>query len=99
PDTRLYCAHEYTLANLGFAEWVEPESPRLRERIAESRRLRAAGRPTVPSTLAEELETNPFLRVAVPQVRRAAEAYAGRALADDADAFAVVRGWKDRDYD
>jgi hydroxyacylglutathione hydrolase len=99
PQTRVYCAHEYTLANLGFAQWVEPGSARLQERMAEARRLRADGRPTVPSTLAEELETNPFLRVAAPEVRRAAEAYAGRPLRDDADAFAVVRGWKDRDYD
>jgi hydroxyacylglutathione hydrolase len=99
PDTRIYCAHEYTLANLGFAEWVEPDSPGLHERVERCRRLRAAGRPTVPSTLAEELETNPFLRVGDPAVRRAAEAHAGRPLGGDAEVFAAVRTWKDRDYD
>jgi len=99
PDTLVYCAHEYTLANLGFARWVEPDNPALAERTRAAEALRAAGRPTVPSRLALELATNPFLRVGIPEVRRAAETYAGRPLRDDADSFAVVRGWKDRDYD
>ena len=99
PETLVYCAHEYTLANLGFAQWVEPENRRLQARVRECRRRREAGQPTVPSSLAEELETNPFLRVADPRVRRAAEARAGRTLADGAEVFAAVRTWKDRDYD
>ncbi len=99
PDTLVYCAHEYTLANLGFARWVEPDNPALPERTRAAEALRAAGLPTLPASLALELATNPFLRVGVPAVRCAAEAYAGRSLADDADTFAVVRGWKDRDYD
>ncbi len=99
PETLVYCAHEYTLANLGFAQWVEPDNPALAQRRRDDRALRAAGRPTVPSTLALELATNPFLRVGRAEVRQAAEAYAGRPLRDDADTFAVVRGWKDRDYD
>jgi hydroxyacylglutathione hydrolase len=99
PETLVYCAHEYTLANLGFAEWVEPDNMAVKERLLQVRALRSEGRATVPSTLAVELRTNPFLRVGRPEVRRAAEAYAGRALSDDAETFAVVRGWKDRDYD
>jgi len=98
-ETLVYCAHEYTQANLGFAEWVEPDNQAVQERLRQTRALRAQGRPTVPSTLALELQTNPFLRVGRPEVRRAAEAYAGRALVGDAETFAVVRSWKDRDYD
>ncbi len=62
-DTMIYCAHEYTEANLGFAEWVEPENPVLQQRLADVGELRTMGKPTVPSTLMLELETNPFLRV------------------------------------
>lgn len=99
PETRCYCAHEYTLANLGFAEWVEPNSPALAERFAEARALRAAGEPTVPSTLAEELATNPFLRTAEPSVVAAAEAFAGRSLQNETAVFTALRQWKDSRYD
>jgi len=94
PDTRVYCAHEYTLANLRFAAAVEPANPALRERIVRERDRRDRGVPTVPSTLADELATNPFLRTAEPAVFRAAEAHAGRALADPVAAFATLREWK-----
>ncbi|MCU0833496.1 MAG: hydroxyacylglutathione hydrolase [Chromatiaceae bacterium] len=99
PETLVYCAHEYTLANLGFARWVEPESPTIGERLAQAQRLRDADRPTVPSRLAEELATNPFLRTSVPQVRAAAEQAAGRALATNAEVFTALRRWKDERYD
>jgi hydroxyacylglutathione hydrolase len=99
PETLVYCAHEYTLANLGFAAWVEPESPALAERTADARRRRERGEPTVPSTLAEELATNPFLRTGVPAVKSAAETYAGRPLATHADIFTALRRWKDEEYD
>jgi hydroxyacylglutathione hydrolase len=98
-DTRIYCAHEYTLANLGFARWVEPENPALRERLLESQRLRAAGQPTVPSLLSSELATNPFLRTTEPTVIAAAEARAGRRLASSSEVFTALRRWKDADYD
>jgi len=61
-DTLLYCAHEYTQANARFARTVEPHNAALAARIVEVDRLRAAGRPTVPTTLAQERATNPFLR-------------------------------------
>ena len=99
PDTLIYCAHEYTLANLGFAAWVEPESPAVAGRTSEARRRRASGEPTVPSRLAEELATNPFLRTGVPAVKHAAERYAGRALGSHAQVFTALRQWKDRRYD
>ena len=61
-DTRIYCAHEYTQANARFALSVEPSNEALQRRSEEIARLRAAGRPTVPTTLELEKATNPFLR-------------------------------------
>ncbi len=99
PDTKVYCAHEYTLANLGFAKWVEPDSALVQARVDKASDLRARGEPTVPSMLKEELETNPFLRVGEPNVIAAAERYAGRKLAAGAEVFTAIRNWKDREYD
>ena len=62
PDTMVYSGHEYTLGNAKFALTVEPENAGLQARVADVERLRAAGLPTVPSLLALELATNPFLR-------------------------------------
>lgn len=62
PKTRIYCAHEYTLLNLPFALVVDSDNSQLKIRAENIRRMRAAGEPTVPLTLAEECETNPFLR-------------------------------------
>jgi hydroxyacylglutathione hydrolase len=99
PETRIYCAHEYTEANLGFAAWVEPDSAALAARTAATERLRAAGRPTVPSQLAEELATNPFLRTGAEGVRAAAERFAGHSLRDSSEVFTALRRWKDERYD
>ena len=98
-DTRVYCAHEYTLENIGFAKWVEPDSPELLAREQRDRALRAAGLPTVPSTLELERRTNPFLRVREPSVITAAQQYAQAPLATPSAVFAAVRRWKDREYD
>ena len=95
-NTRAYCAHEYTLANLRFALAVEPGNAALRERIAREQARRDRGVPTVPSSIADERATNPFLRAAEPAVFAAAEAHAGRRLADAVDAFAVLREWKNK---
>ena len=101
PDTRLYCGHEYTLANLKFALAVEPQNAAtlaLREAILESRRDDAPGvlTPSLPSPLSTELRVNPFLRCDNPTVRAAAEAHAGRPLTRPADVFGVLRAWKDQ---
>ena len=93
-ETRVFCAHEYTLANLRFASAVEPANPAIAERVARERAKRERGQPTLPSTIAEERRTNPFLRVADPQVRAIAEAQAGRKLAGDAEVFRALRDWK-----
>jgi hydroxyacylglutathione hydrolase len=95
PDTAVYCAHEYTAANLRFGLEVEPGNGALEDRLARARELRAAGKPTVPSILSVELATNVFLRCGEGEVVAAAEARVGRPLASETEVFAVVRRWKD----
>lgn len=94
-ETRVYCAHEYTLSNLRFARAVEPGNTELQQRDGAAQALRERGEPTVPSTLGLELATNPFLRCDTPPVRAAAAAHAGRELVQDHEVFAVIRSWKD----
>jgi hydroxyacylglutathione hydrolase len=93
--TLVYCAHEYTLANLRFALAVEPDNIAIHAYRREAEALRASHQPTVPSTIAKELEINPFLRSDRPQVRFAAEKHAGKNLPDGVSVFAAVRQWKD----
>lgn len=94
-ETQVYCAHEYTEANLRFARIAEPDNAALMQRQRETTTLRAAGRPTVPAPLGLEKATNPFLRFDQASLVRAAEAYARRPLSTDAQVYAVVRNWKD----
>jgi len=96
PATRVYCAHEYTLSNLRFALAVEPANERLRQRNVACTQLRSRGEPTVPSTIEEELATNPFLRVDAPAVRQAAEREQAGAASCATSTFAAIRGWKNR---
>jgi hydroxyacylglutathione hydrolase len=92
--TRVYCGHEYTLANIRFAEAVEPGNRRLAERKAREVAKRSRGEPTLPSTIAEELATNPFLRCEEPEVVASAERHAGRRLTTPVEVFAEIRTWK-----
>jgi hydroxyacylglutathione hydrolase len=94
PDTLAHCAHEYTLSNCRFALAVEPHNTSLRSRFEEARALRADGRATVPSTIAAELATNPFMRVDQPAVRAAAQAREPQAQSR-VEVFAALRRWKD----
>ncbi len=98
-ETLVYCAHEYTLDNLGFAKWVEPDNPELLLRDDHDMALQEKGIPTVPSRLALEKATNPFLRFDVPAVIQRAEQQAGRSLAEACEVFTVLRQWKDSEYD
>jgi len=98
-DTLVYCAHEYTLDNIGFAKWVEPDNPDLLNREIDTRQARDKNVPTVPSMLEVELKTNPFLRANIPGVVKAAERYAGQSLETTEDVFTTLRQWKDREYD
>jgi hydroxyacylglutathione hydrolase len=95
-DTLVYCAHEYTAANLAFAEVVDTSNSELQHRILRVRELRQKGQPTVPSTIGIEKETNPFLRCHLPEIRQAAETFCGRPLSTEAEVFGTVRSWKDQ---
>jgi hydroxyacylglutathione hydrolase len=88
-DTTLYCAHEYTQSNARFAITIEPSNRALQARIGEIDTLRAAGKPTVPMTLRQEKETNPFLRA--PELKGAIKL----PEASDWEAFADIRKRKD----
>ena len=94
-DTWIYCAHEYTLNNLEFAQAVEPDNSVLQSRIQQTRKLRQEGKATVPSQLGMEILTNPFLRCHLPAVVAAAEHHAGHSLSPGPETFAVLRHWKD----
>lgn len=90
-QTVVYCGHEYTLANARFALSVDPDNARLKARAARIEALRAQGRPTLPTTIAEELATNPFLRAADPAIRKTL----GMEAAPDVAVFAELRRRKD----
>ncbi|MEI4473638.1 hydroxyacylglutathione hydrolase [Frigidibacter sp. MR17.24] len=92
PETVICSGHEYTLSNGRFALTIEPENPALISRLAATEAARAEGRPTVPSTLEEELATNPFLRAGNFQVKSSL----GMEKATDAEVFGEIRGRKDR---
>jgi hydroxyacylglutathione hydrolase len=92
PDaTRVYCGHEYTEANGRFALTLEPGNAALQRRMAEVRATRAEGQPTLPSTIGREKATNPFLRAASGEIRRAL----GLENGSDVDVFAEARRRKD----
>ncbi len=90
-DTIVYSGHEYTQANAAFAETIEPGNPDLQARIADIASARAENKPTVPSSLALELATNPFLRPQSVEIRDRLEMQD----APDAEVFAEVRARKD----
>lgn len=95
-ETLVYCAHEYTRANLRFAKAVEPSNTAVDERLAVVEGQMAAGQPTIPTRLVDECATNPFLRWDQPEVMAAASERAGRPLTSPVDVFATVRRWKDQ---
>jgi len=95
-ETKVYCGHEYTLANIDFAKAVEPGNRALGERGARDRKLREAGKPTLPSTLGDEKATNPFLRCREPAVVESANKYLGSRIGDPVRVFAAIRDWKNK---
>jgi len=94
-DTRNYCAHEYTQANCAFALAVDPDNAALQTRAREVESLRATGRITLPTSLADELATNPFLRTREETVVAAARKLDPQATAG-ISTMAAIRTWKDR---
>ncbi len=95
-DTEVYCAHEYTLANLRFALAVEPHNPDLKQRWGDDSAARATDTPTVPSSLALEKRTNPFIRTAIASVASVATARIDLTNPPEEAIFAALRKWKDQ---
>lgn len=95
-DTRVCCAHEYTLSNLRFALAVEPDNAALQARQRHAQALREQQQPTLPSSIALERATNPFLRWDAPQVQAAARTQAPEPAADASPVavFTALRAWK-----
>ncbi len=94
-DTLVYCTHEYTLSNLRFAQAVEPNNADIAQRLDEVRELRDSQQITLPSTIALEQRTNPFLRCDSMPLIQAAERKAGVPLPESHAVFAALRSWKD----
>ncbi|MEM7775683.1 MAG: hydroxyacylglutathione hydrolase [Pseudomonadota bacterium] len=91
-DTVLYCGHEYTVANAEFALTIEPGNAALQARAEDVKARRAAGQPTLPTRVDIERETNPFIRVNSPEIRK----NLGLETAEDWQVFAEVRERKNR---
>jgi len=96
PDhTKVYCGHEYTESNLRFALSVEPRNPKLVARFERVQGLRSRGSPTVPSSLEEEKQTNPFLRWDSKEIQATIKSLRSDARLDPVSVFAAVRKMKD----
>jgi hydroxyacylglutathione hydrolase len=93
-DTRVYCAHEYTEANIRFALACEPGNQNLQRRASDTRALRNEGKPSLPSTIALEKTTNPFLRCDQPEVIHAAQQSGNTRETDEFEIFSALRNWK-----
>jgi hydroxyacylglutathione hydrolase len=91
-DTRVYCGHEYTLANIRFAQTIEPGNPALKARAAQAQKQIADGQWTIPTTIDEEKAANPFLRADVPAVATSV----GLAGKPAAEVFAEIRARKNK---
>jgi hydroxyacylglutathione hydrolase len=96
PDTRVFCGHEYTAANLRFALAVEPGNRAALEYRDEVLGLRGADLPSLPSRMSLEVRINPFLRCEDAAVKAAVEAHVGRALSGPVQVFGALRAWKDQ---
>jgi hydroxyacylglutathione hydrolase len=97
PDqTLVYCTHEYTLSNLRFACAVEPQNQAISQRFAEVSQLREKNLISLPTTIAREKATNPFLRSENPAIREVAAQRSGKQDLSAAAVFAVIRDWKDQ---
>ncbi len=94
-ETLIYCTHEYTLANMDFALAVEPGNTQLQQRQTQAQAIRSKDKPTLPSTLATELATNPFLRCDQPEVISSVSHHCKQTLTDTESVFSELRAWKD----
>jgi hydroxyacylglutathione hydrolase len=94
-DTKIYCGHEYTVKNLEFAKTLEPSNRAIADKLAWAKAKRASKQPTIPTTVASERATNPFLRTASPELRESVRARFPDVGEDDTRIFAATRRLKD----
>ncbi len=94
-ETVIYCAHEYTLDNLHFAQAVEPDNPAIQKRLEDVIKLRSKNRPSLPFSLEQELQYNPFLRTEKEAVMQAVADHSGKNIKNSEDCFKYLRIWKD----
>jgi hydroxyacylglutathione hydrolase len=95
-NTQVHCAHEYTLSNIKFARACEPDNAELVRWSDDAQTLRAAGKPTLPTTIGHEKAVNPFLRSDVPAIHATLSSQFGTPISDRLEAFRMMRGWKDK---
>lgn len=97
-ETEIFCTHEYTLNNLQFAMQVEPTNPNISIQMQLAKNRRAENQPTLPSTIGNEKQINPFLRTHIPLVIQSAEHYAQQTLSTPLSVFTQLREWKNHFY-
>lgn len=95
-ETLVYCAHEYTLKNLSFAEALEPENIKIKSRVCETEKLVSQGIPSVPFTLNLEKETNPFLRCDQKSIQAALEKKFSHLCDGEVETFKYLREWRNQ---
>lgn len=93
--TQVWCTHEYTLANLKFAQAVDPSNQDLLSYAQWATKMRAQNTPTLPSDIKTQKAINPFLRAHTSAVKQSAEHFSQQPLAGELEVFAAVRSWKD----
>ena len=98
-ETLVYCAHEYTLDNIGFAKLLEPNNPDLLKREKEVVEILDKGQYSIPSVLENELKINPFLRFDHKDIIDAIQKHFNVKTYDEAEIFKYTRAWKDHEYD
>lgn len=98
-ETLIYCAHEYTLDNIGFAKIIDPKNLHLLEREKEVKDLLKNGFYTIPSALENELKVNPFLRFDEKDIKNSVQNHFNKKISSDAQVFKYTREWKDNEYD
>ena len=98
-ETMVYCAHEYTLDNIGFAKIVDPNNKDLLLREKEVKKLLDKGRYSVPSILENELKINPFLRFDKLEIKNSVQNHFNKKITNEAEIFKYTREWKDTEYD
>ncbi len=96
PSIQMYCGHEYTLANVRFANTVEPDNLIIADYLEVVERHTEKGMATLPTTLQTEFDTNPFLRFREPSLVKSVECWYGDSLSDEAIIFEQTRAWKDQ---